>query len=462
MNKTTEFIKRIQIFNIKGIKNKIFKFDNYIKGIHPNIPNIFVAPNGFGKSSFAKAFQSIINRNKITLSEEDHYEQTKKNSPRIIINYNKGRVQKSLEANENINEIKKQFSCFVINNQVKPKGIGSRFGTATARVEIPDISICKIVKSNDKKKYLEYKKNKEYFENTLQSFNNAWLKVKLKKSGDYLVANFPQKISSISNGQRDILSFIIMLFKAKLELKKNSNILIIDEVFDYLDDANLIAVQYYISKFIDEFKTLGKNIYPIILTHLNPYYFKNFVFNKQKIFYLNGANNNIKSNDPMVQLLIYRNKKDVENFLSKYLFHFYPEDIEISEHLKKIGLNNNWETKSCFVNYTLKEKNKYLENEKYNPFAVCVAIRVGIEKNVYDKIEKVELKKTFVEITKTKDKLEFAENNKTELSEMYYFLGIIYNDTLHWKNNQDNFSPIISKLENLTIKELVKQVFNNN
>lgn len=39
-----------------------------------------------------------------------------------------------------------------------------------------------------------------------------------------------------------------------MELTKLDNILIIDEVFDYLDDANLMAVQYYITQMIKEFK----------------------------------------------------------------------------------------------------------------------------------------------------------------------------------------------------------------
>ncbi len=34
-------------------------------------------------------------------------------------------------------------------------------------------------------------------------------------------------------------------------------------------------------------------------------------------------------------------------------------------------------------------------------------------------------------------------------------LGIIYNEGLHWYENQDNYSPIASKFEHLTIKELV-------
>ena len=43
-------IKSIEIENIKGISHA-----KYDLGIIPNKPNLIVAPNGFGKSSFATA-----------------------------------------------------------------------------------------------------------------------------------------------------------------------------------------------------------------------------------------------------------------------------------------------------------------------------------------------------------------------------------------------------------------------
>ena len=57
-------ISTIEIVNIKGIENKTFFLD-----IVPNKPNILVAPNGFGKSSFAISFDSLKS-NKIELDEK--------------------------------------------------------------------------------------------------------------------------------------------------------------------------------------------------------------------------------------------------------------------------------------------------------------------------------------------------------------------------------------------------------
>lgn len=44
-------IKVIEIKNIKGIQHRRFELD-----ILPNKPSLLVAPNGFGKSSLAIAF----------------------------------------------------------------------------------------------------------------------------------------------------------------------------------------------------------------------------------------------------------------------------------------------------------------------------------------------------------------------------------------------------------------------
>lgn len=112
-------------------------------------------------------------------------------------------------------------------------------------------------------KYSNYKLDKQRFQNTLSNFNCTWKGISASQTGGQLVVKFP-KAMHISNGQRDILTFIAMLFRARQHLKKEANILIIDEVFDYLDDANLTAAQYYITTFIKDFKDEGRRLYPII------------------------------------------------------------------------------------------------------------------------------------------------------------------------------------------------------
>lgn len=50
-------IKKIEIKNIKGFKNYQFSPNQYLI---PNKPNLFVAPNGFGKSSITTAFNALL------------------------------------------------------------------------------------------------------------------------------------------------------------------------------------------------------------------------------------------------------------------------------------------------------------------------------------------------------------------------------------------------------------------
>lgn len=57
-------ISKIEINNIKGIGNLTIN-----QNIHPNRPNILVAPNGFGKSSLAVAFKTLV-ANKIELKPD--------------------------------------------------------------------------------------------------------------------------------------------------------------------------------------------------------------------------------------------------------------------------------------------------------------------------------------------------------------------------------------------------------
>ena len=134
--------------------------------------------------------------------------------------------------------------------------------------------------------YYSYEVKKEKIKGILSTFDSTWKNIEAEEEQNQLVVKFPLA-KDISNGQRDVLSFISMLFKAREKLTKPSNILMIDEVFDYLDDANLVVVQYYITKFIDEMKKEGKNIYPLILTHLDPSNFETFAFKDLKIYYLN-------------------------------------------------------------------------------------------------------------------------------------------------------------------------------
>ena len=573
-----EKIQSITIENIKGIDKKVFNLD-----IIPNKASVLVAPNGFGKSSLAIAFNSL-NRDKIKL-KDDHYHKNDPNLvPKISLSIEKCGSLTTLEADNSKNEISKDFSCFVINSQLYARGKGSIYRTATATLGIEDIvlvdkipekaflnykyntfknlfginskilpnigyllsnkmliislfekrnffdkaimaknqkvintfiknintlpsnktkdeilidignnlselrnitclkCIADIIKNyetnevscylsaiqfiwlynNDKNsfkkvyEYYCYQVKKEKIEGILSTFNSTWKNIKAKEERNQLVVKFPPA-KDISNGQRDVLSFISMLFKAREKLTKSSNILIIDEVFDYLDDANLVAVQYYITKFIDEMKKEGKNIYPLILTHLDPSNFEIFAFKGLKIYYLNKQQ--AQTSIHFEKLLRARKEDSIEEEVSKYLLHYHTEKINKRDDFRSLGLKETWGEGNNFKNYINEEVEKYLKDEDYDPFAVCCAVRVKIEENVYNRLNKEEDKVLFLGTHKTREKLDFAESKGVSSPEIYYLLGIIYNEGMHWKNNYDNVTPIVTKLTNLTIKQMIKEVF---
>ncbi|USQ48708.1 hypothetical protein NFX37_21470 [Serratia marcescens] len=66
-----------------------------------------------------------------------------------------------------------------------------------------------------------------------------------------------------------------------------------------------------------------------------------------------------------------------------------------------------------------------------------------------------ESREEFLSVHKTVNKLQFAEAAGTTVPEVYYLLAVIYNDAMHIRPNQDNFSGLGTKLANLTIKHMI-------
>ncbi len=72
-------INSVEITNVKGIGNRLFQLD-----LQPNKPNILIAPNGFGKSSFALAFDRL-KRDKIELGDREYFNKLTTNRPELRI-----------------------------------------------------------------------------------------------------------------------------------------------------------------------------------------------------------------------------------------------------------------------------------------------------------------------------------------------------------------------------------------
>jgi hypothetical protein len=119
---------------VKGIEHKLFALD-----ILPNHPSILVAPNGFGKSSFATAFASLKPRS-IKLDKGNFFENDETKLPVIRIKYqNEDNTVEELEANDHANTLSKKIACFVINSRIKPKITSVISGRASAKLTVERI-----------------------------------------------------------------------------------------------------------------------------------------------------------------------------------------------------------------------------------------------------------------------------------------------------------------------------------
>ncbi len=309
--------------------------------------------------------------------------------------------------------------------------------------------------------YICYQDDKEYYENTISNFNTTrhTIRPKEDKKSNSLIVEWP-KAHEISNGQRDVLSFITLLMKAKRNFRQQNCILVIDEIFDYLDDANLISFQYFITNMIEEMKSQGKNFFPILMTHLDPLYFNHFCFNRHKIKVVYLKDVPYQSNHNIVKLIKKREDPTIQAQVDKHHFHYEPTAINIATEFGVLGLPTTWGESLKFHQMIDSEVQKYLADQHdYDPLAICFGVRVRIEELIYNQIADPSKKAEFLSKHGTKKKLDYCEEIGHSVPEIYYLLGIIYNDRLHWREGIDNIRPVAIKLENLTIKHLIREIF---
>jgi SHS2 domain-containing protein len=312
--------------------------------------------------------------------------------------------------------------------------------------------------------YAKYKINESKIREVFNTMKQTWRGIKPHIKEDRMLLSIGDA-QRISNGERDTLTFIAMLIQAETSFTKKDNILIIDEVFDYMDDANLVAAQHYINKFVSKLKDEGKNIYPIILSHINPTYYKTFAFKDMKVYYLNKIPYPHAS-DNMLKLI--RRREDLEkedkekaNLISKYMLHFYNSyDYDMTDIIQIY--DPKWGDVHLFKSYCKNHLEKYISNEEFDALAVCVALREIIEEYCYNKLVNDEHKRCFLDnIHGTGNKINYVENLGIICPETFHILGLIYNDPLHAtnKNNIDLRQTLYSRLENNTIKGIIEEIY---
>jgi hypothetical protein len=308
--------------------------------------------------------------------------------------------------------------------------------------------------------YYDYVAFSDYATRFISDFNTTRFTIEPKVEKNKLVVNWP-KAHEISNGQRDILNFVALLLKARLDLNRENQILIIDEVFDYLDDANLISFQYFLTDLIEKAISRGVNLFPILLTHLDPNFFNHFCFSdgKLKVSYLKEYN--VDQSINLHKIIYNREDPNIKAELDEYFFHFNPNQIDIKTKFDTIGLVKEWGDTTKFHRKIYREVNNYLDGNLYDPLAICFALRKVIEMKVYNLIQDAAQKQAFLKVHGTKNKLLFSQSLGVVMPETYFLLGIIYNTSLHLYNGQNITNALAFKLENMTIKKLIHETCRN-
>lgn len=321
-------------------------------------------------------------------------------------------------------------------------------------------------KNQDFKDYIElaiYKMNEDSTRKLFDSLKKTWKDIKPHREHGKLILRIGDA-QRISNGERDILILLGMLQKARNSFTKPDNILVVDEVFDYLDDANLVAAQHYVNTFIKELKDEGKNIYPIILSHINPIYFRTFAFRDMKVYYLNPLQYP-NASDNMMKVVrkrdeLERQDKEKADLISKYMLHYHPDYSRDMDDV--IGMKApNWNDIPTFKAYCIRQTVEYLNGNRYDSLAVCVALREMIEKYCYQKLKTQEQMTHFLDVAfGTENKINYIETLGYTLPETFSLLGLIYNDPLHTnnKNKIDLRQTLYSRLENNTIKGMISEI----
>lgn len=331
----------------------------------------------------------------------------------------------------------------------------------------------KLRKLNKRASYLLFKRR---IDTNLQLINSTGRIIQTTEKDGNLIVTFPHA-DEISNGQRDVLTFAteLMIFKA-IQRPENKYLLIIDEVFDYLDDANTIAAQYYLSQILN---LQAGNVYILLLTHLNPFSFRNYVFNPKIIneVYLEEVVP-IASED-MMRFISFRSWLDpqkhperqaIYDSLSRDIFHYNPNASDWSADIASFhreGVKSRWGNPVVFRQVLISELNKYLSgNDNYDPYAISIALRLRVEKVMYESLATEELKRQFVSTHKTNEKFLFCEQHSIAVPDAFFIVNSIHNEADHLKQNPITGAydekAMVYKLQNGVIHSIVEHLFNYN
>lgn len=339
-------------------------------------------------------------------------------------------------------------------------------------------------------KFLQYKIAKEDLKDLINvacssKFSKSKISLVVEK-GD-LKVKFP-KYSLLSNGQRDIIKVLTEIFKITHScVSKQNYLIVIDEVFDYLDFGNLISFQFYLCKALEYFKKENKNVFFLLMTHLDPIAFKQYSINKKllNIIFLNNSKQYpLYSNVNHClgcNLISIRNKskntdKELYDLLSTSVFHYDSNlDLDISFVKKSIRLQNNLSIGNLrdfyklideqFNLYVCSNTNNQENNNSQNeidPFLVTLSVRLRIEKYLDDNYQKVTSKVEYKNLNETTQMLSFVQESIGDdiLPNHFFLLASLFSDELHSSkfHERDMYYSLIAKLDNQLLKKIISLI----
>ena len=311
--------------------------------------------------------------------------------------------------------------------------------------------------------YLRFRKFKNDINEMLPLLNRTRYGVEAKVRNHQLVVDFPDW-DDASNGEIDALQLCVALFRARARFGEKENaLLIIDEVFDYLDDANLLVAQHFLLEMMKQFKNSGKNLYVIILTHLDPGLFKSFRFKSFQTSYIpNSGGDSV--NGRLNKLLIDRNRckkelPDIYKSVSSHYLHFSDCDTvseDVLEYIAKQGIEGGLKSPSSFRSGMEAKLGDYFSGKPFAPSEVCCGIRLAVERLNYEALA-ADDRPGFLEInTGTEDRLRYASEHGVEVPETFHLLGSIYNSCMHLSGRPGETELVQRELGNNIIRHMIE------
>jgi len=311
--------------------------------------------------------------------------------------------------------------------------------------------------------YLRFRKIKDDINEMFHLLNRTRYGVVAKVRNHQLVVDFPDW-DEASNGEIDVLQLCVALFRARARFTdKDDALLLIDEVFDYLDDANLLVAQHFLLEMMKQFKNSGKNLYVVILTHLDPGLFKSFRFKSFHTSYIpNSGGDSVKG--CLNKLLVDRNRckkelSDIYNSVSSHYLHFSDCDTvseDVLEYIAKQGIDGELKSPSSFRSVMEAKLSDYFSGKPFAPLEVCCGIRLAVERLSYERLA-ADDKPGFLKInTGTEDRLRYASEHGVEVPETFHLLGSIYNSCMHLSGRPGETELVQRELGNNIIRHMIE------